>query len=501
MKGFGSQGGKGVGIGGAEIHGMNTRNSDEDDPLPLGSGAASSLDFSDDVLSDGVLSDGEIGGGEIGGGKGAARLGGVLVLAAVLGLAWLAFQRNDGRAPAVSPSLAEARAAAGHGHEAFEPSADPVAFGSAVGMVPQAGASAVLVEDCGLGASGAPGAQRSADEVAAALQGLERSRERFQRALTSGSDESLRAVGLAMRSAGGPRRLDTNLECEGNHCPAVPERVESTAAARERIAANAAPRDALARLALTSTSAQVYGMAWQTCQAQGASDANSACGMLSAEQWARLDPANAVTWLELASAARTRGEAATLDEAMFQVSKARSLESSWGRAIDAALQRMPADVPAVDALIIAGELHNLATSDGSRTHLALDAYCSADGMRDANRQQRCAEISDLLVGSRAQSLLDLTTGMKLGERAGWSHARLKSLADERAAVSEVLARQGPGTSAPSTCEALRQRLDFMRGVVREGELPFARQTIRAGEKGTTEPARPGRVGGRSAAGS
>ena len=116
-------------------------------------------------------------------------------------------------------------------------------------------------------------------------------------------------------------------------------------------------RDAIVRLASTTDRPEVYALAFYACRWSRQSQPG-ACAQLSAEQWARLEPGNAMPWLFAADAAQRRGDAAALDEAMFRASQAPfndSHESVFGALLQPAeLQGQPLQVQAAIDVGVSG---------------------------------------------------------------------------------------------------------------------------------------------------
>lgn len=424
----------------------------------------------------------------------AAALGVTLVLAALGGLAWLASRSPEAPAPSLPAEATAPGAAPGVG-VAWAPAlalAEPV-LGSAVSVTSNApDATGTGTDICGLGHL-PEGRRPPADWIAERARDTVRSRERVQAALAASADEVTRAAGLVLRSGGGPPVYDSVVDCTGDQCPAVPEKAESPAAVQARITANAAPRDALARMALVSTSPQVYALAWQTCRSHGAQDTGSACQMLSVEQWARLDGDNAVPWLELAGRAQARGDSAAVAEAMFRVSKAHTVDFKWGSVAETVLKQMPADVPPLDAMQITTELLGLESSWQLPAYAVPLAYCKADTLLDSNRLQQCAEIADV-IATRGRALADVSFGTQLGRRVGWSAERVDAVSLERDAMMQALAQKLPPLSSMLSCGAIQQQTEHVRAVGRVGELAVARQAMQQSGQSVAELARLHREG-------
>jgi hypothetical protein len=380
-----------------------------------------------------------------------AIIGGLLVLGGVAVLAWLGFGGMVPEPPA--PVLV---------NEARTQVVRPV-----FALVPAA--SAPAAEDCGV-----PGAS-SFDEVARA-ENTSRMREKLQTSLAQSTDELNQATALVLRSGGGQPVFDSVIACEGETCPTPAEKVESSAAAKARIGANTAPRDALARMALVSQSAPIYAMAWQLCRSHGLQDTSSACHMLSAPQWARLDPHNAAAWLAVAEQAQVRGDGAAQFEAMFQLSKARTFDLRWGAAMERVLKQAPVTLPVPDALALVADLQRLERSAVANAYQLPLQYCSPARQRDSNIQQQCAEVAQMLV-THGRSLADLKAGVVLGEQGAMPVERVAALTAEHETLTAALEDAQSDVTTLSHCAAVQQHLEQVLLATAKGELAVARQAV------------------------
>lgn len=155
------------------------------------------------------------------------------------------------------------------------------------------------IEVCGYGrwkldAQGAPVDLDKLDARHSAA--LDTARHALGAALAASADEVTRAVGFWTQSLEVPRH--DLPACDDDDClkPYLD-------AWNKRLQANDAPRAALVKMAQTSTAPQVYALAYSACQANGL-DFGAVCGLINVEQWARLDPDNALPWFRLAGSER-----------------------------------------------------------------------------------------------------------------------------------------------------------------------------------------------------
>jgi hypothetical protein len=85
-------------------------------------------------------------------------------------------------------------------------------------------------------------------------------------------------------------------------------------------------RDEVVQLAVGAADPAVYAMALSMCNT--ATEADSACGQLSAQRWARMDPDNAEPWLLIAGKARARHDSAAEADAFSHAATAHKVEST-----------------------------------------------------------------------------------------------------------------------------------------------------------------------------
>ena len=99
----------------------------------------------------------------------------------------------------------------------------------------------------------------------------------------------------------------------------------------------------------------------------------------------------------------------------------------------------------------------------------------ADDNRDANRQQVCTGVAEML-HTRSGTLIEASLAADIGRRVGWPDARLEAARDERDAIAQ-LSRQGDSTGRWS-CLALAQSLSRLSEVARHGEMDTLRAALK-----------------------
>lgn len=239
-------------------------------------------------------------------------------------------------------------------------------------------------------------------------------------------------------------------------------------------------RATLVRLAQSSSDPQIYAWAYRSCNALDPS-AEGTCQLITAEQWARLDPTNARPWLAVASEAERRQDTATLDDAMFHVASAERMEAGWGQLPLALIEHVPpGETHLVGALELAIEAIGV-DGIGLPAYQTATKYCGAKLLADANRRETCERIAGLLV-DRSTTLMDRNIGSSMGKRLGWPAERLETLREEREALFGTAARDQPRIDGSHGCADVRRELDRFREVAAYGELGTLRRAVDASGK-------------------
>ncbi len=320
-------------------------------------------------------------------------------------------------------------------------------------------------EICGLGRVKADDTGQPKD-MAPVRFAARRARERLLSTLANSPDEVARAAGLLLMSAGRPQFADE--ACDTADCA---QRTAPAPNPGGRLRSDLVARDALASMALTTRSPKVYALAMNACQSHRK---EGVCLQLSPEQWARLDPDNAVPWLYVAADAGDRREAPTAAEALFRVSRAARSDAHWGALTGLVLAKLPPELPILDKVALAGEVLSL-EAEALMPFVPASQYCSVAEVRDANRQQVCSAMAEVLV-NKGSSLMDVALGTSIGQRAGWPAERLAALQDERDALLQL----NDQSAVPQrwSCTGLVRTLNQLTEMGQHGELGAMRRALK-----------------------
>lgn len=396
-------------------------------------------------------------------------VGAGLVVLVLGGLVWQAVEAGLAQAPQAEESTVEGLA---HPQKVemlarmddAQLSLQGVTAMSAALLAPPPAAPALAADEtelCGLGRVKADESGRPRD-MAPIHTAAQRARQQVLPLLIGSPDDNLRAAGLLMVAldASGPSEVALDGLLDGGASRA---------------------RDELASLAAFKGTPQVYAWAMRACQQQRG---EGACRLLSAEQWARLEPGNAMAWLQVAADAQLRRDEPAVAEAMYRVSQAAKSDARPGALAAVVLAKLPPEADLVSRIGLANELARLET----RAELPLVAasqHCGAREVRDANRQQVCVAVAEVLA-RRGSTAAEAALAASIGERAGWPAERVAAAAEERDALAQVVvASQADAWS----CNALAQSLARIHETARHGELATLRGALKRSTDGAAVLAR------------
>jgi hypothetical protein len=213
-------------------------------------------------------------------------------------------------------------------------------------------------------------------------------------------------------------------------------------AAEPRMVAGMA-REELVRLAAPGRDPMVYALAFEACEAMGPqATERGSCQLITAEQWARVDPGNALPWVAVSAHAQLRDDAEGVREALYRVAAAKRADGYRGALSAALLPHAPSDVR--DSALTAWVVTTAGLESARRTPplSAIDLHCSAVAVRDANCRQVCEQIAGLL-HDRSDALALRQFGLELGRRVGWPAERVAASEQRQDAMLQLVATHAP----------------------------------------------------------
>ncbi len=294
------------------------------------------------------------------------------------------------------------------------------------------------------------------------------------------------AIWIAMLDADRRRtataKADDGAACTGLSCATLgPEGGEGVALL-----------DQLARLALATNDPVVYAVAFNTCRKR----ASGACALLSAEQWTRVDPGNAVPWMHVLEDARTRRDVQGEAEALYQVSVAKRFDTrefaipGLIAAIESAAPEGESDTVAVFELAL--ETFGMAAAWAMPAYQHLTQACRADALRDANRRQTCEGIATTL-SERSDTVLPTMIGISIGRRLDWPMERVAGRRGEYEAYLSSTSDETTNIEQMFACGGMRTFLARFERQGEIGEAAYMRQWAKASGKSPEEFERIGRA--------
>ena len=295
---------------------------------------------------------------------------------------------------------------------------------------------------------------------------LPEARARMLDELRADPDEFARAAAIWLSVFGaeplGPAEGGKN--CEPDQCEAQ----------RKYAALAAQSRDELARTAATTRDPRVYALAFNVCG--GARLGDSACQLLSAEQWARLDPGNAAPWMYVLGQAVDRRDMSAQNEALHRIATSSRSDLRYLALSGLVLDHMPNDDAASPAaLTLTIETIGIEVAFTHPGFQLVAKVCKGAPLRDWNRRESCSAVAELLV-ERADTLFERGLGVRIGTQIGWTTERIQRLSGEEAAYVASLTAPGAfaGTNA---CADIRRDLETVRRRARLGEAGALREWV------------------------
>jgi hypothetical protein len=241
-------------------------------------------------------------------------------------------------------------------------------------------------------------------------------------------------------------------------------------------------RNEAVQLAAGSQDPAVYAMALSMCDRIATADADSACRQLSAQQWTKIDPDNAVPWLLLADKARASHDDVAEGDAFSHAAAAAKIDSYSDSVFAFAAPELPQDVTPLDRSYLFTEVIGVEAGYGLPFYGVASHHCSGEAMQNGTVRQQCASLAELLV-TKGTTLLDFAVGASIGTRAGWPRDRVsKLLLEQHAFMQAIVERTFADDDKRWTCGAVNRLNAYVVQKVRLGELGAAREELeRSGE--------------------
>ena len=238
--------------------------------------------------------------------------------------------------------------------------------------------------------------------------------------------------------------------------------------------APAASRESLARFAATTADPAVYALAYRMCGSGRLRD--GACGLLSAEQWARIDPGNAAPWQEVFAAAQARQDSSAANEALHRIATSQRSSQRYFQLPGLVVEAAPPDDGLRNGVfVLTVEAIGIQAAWSMPGYQPLVSACRRDALRDSNRRQTCESIADLLA-ERSDTLIERMLGGAVGRQVGWPEERIERMRAELQAFTNS-AYAGVQPREAMGCEAIKRMNDDVRNKARLGEVGAMREWL------------------------
>lgn len=235
----------------------------------------------------------------------------------------------------------------------------------------------------------------------------------------------------------------------------------------------------LVAMAMRTSDPTVFAFAQQACLRRDPRETGSPCALLRDEQGARLDPDNGVAWMRVADGARLRGETDNMVAALQRVATSPVHDAREFSFYALAMDALPAGMDPAERFRASVGLIGIQASLALSSHTSITTHCTEAAARDVNRQPLCEALADHLV-ARGSLLIHTGIGARIGERAGWSAARVERARARFTALMRALPKQIE--SAPGGlvgCESMRRAERWWIDSARIGERGVAERWLAA----------------------
>jgi hypothetical protein len=366
----------------------------------------------------------------------------LLILTVTLVMQWPSRQRpHQHAAPALPGAAAPARPAA---------VARVLPSGTTNSTAPPTPSETGKYELCGIGK--AP-AQITADDLNEYVFALtQKTGDSWRAALLDSSDLRARAMGLLLR-----------------HTESKFHRPEQT----DEPAAKPADdeREELVQLAAGGSDPAVYAAAAWICESGTPQSVQAgACGRISLRGWARIDPDNAIAWLEVAMEDRNRGDLQAEAADFARAAGAHRSDLYQDSLLRAAFAEVPRDATPLATVAQGIQLAGIVSVQPLLELSEASRFCSTEGLHHQERHEPCEALATLWV-NQGSTFLEFGLGKAIGRRLGWTPERLRQLDQEYNAMMS-LARED--ASDPWSCQHVARDRQFLEGRAQQGELNFLR---------------------------
>jgi hypothetical protein len=229
--------------------------------------------------------------------------------------------------------------------------------------------------------------------------------------------------------------------------------------------------DPVALIGASSRDADIYAAAFYQCQEKK----TDACSAISSNNWAALDPDNAVPLIYAAAEAKIRNDDVALDKYLKNASERAAFNS---RVPDLSLILYAQNVRSKDTvtrITLSNTLANEYQMLQGVKYLGFHQYCISDFMNTQSRSVSCEKIADLII-SRAKDLDDLGFALAVGEKVNWPVERTQKLTGELKLLRQLIEYNSPRLNMVN-CEGFYAQRKLITNLYKNGELATFRALL------------------------
>ena len=223
----------------------------------------------------------------------------------------------------------------------------------------------------------------------------------------------------------------------------------------------------LEAMAVSSQDPRMYELALRACWRKFWRP----CRQVSARRWSELEPDNAAPWMMMMDEAQERQDLSGIQEAMNHAISSKGFVEREYAPLQPILDAGSGDTDSLLATHqLAGDAMGIIAAQVASRALSL---CRASARPDANRQQQCTALIDL-VEHHADTVSTRTFGALADKHMTGNERPLREIQALASRENQALI----GSFAASGCNDLRSKLAFMRRLAVEGDFAVAQDLAR-----------------------
>ena len=229
----------------------------------------------------------------------------------------------------------------------------------------------------------------------------------------------------------------------------------------------------LAQLAVSSTDPRVYGLAVRTCKSDPVVASSAHCASLSLQQWARLDPQEAQSWLYALDEAVARNDQLAIADSLFHIGSAAHWKEGMFEAVGEVVRLAgQSDAELAAAMQVSTEVIGIAAAQ-TTPYRTLTVACRMPALADADRHQLCDRAAETMT-QRSDAMIVAMIGSSVARNVGWPAERIDAIRGLTQAMRESIPMQ-----RFFDCRETKALLSRFARQSEIGEIGYAREWMAA----------------------